>query len=344
MRGDRLAIGAVLLGGAGCALGWVLTPLALYTGWLAGFDFWLGAVLACLAWPMILRLSGGSRWGAALASAFRTVAASLPLFLVLLLPLLLGMARLYPWVTAPTANHWYLNPAFFVVRALFALALWIGLLLLWRGTTDGPRAGAIAAAGLILLTLTATFTAIDWTMSLEPAWSSSIYGMQAITGHLLAGLALAILWTPPQPAEINRDLGTLLLALVLVWAYLAFMQFLIVYSENLPQEIPWYLKRMAGGWGALGLALVVAHVALPFFVLLIAALKRRAGIIRGMALLLFLSQLAHELWLVLPEHPALSLIWIAPAAMLLIGATVLAWVRADVPLPVPRRVAEGRHG
>ena len=138
---------------------------------------------------------------------------------------------------------------------------------------------ALAGPAIVLLFLAGTFSAIDWGMSLDPKWTSTIYGVMVIIGDALATLALMIVVAGflaadrpmseiATPGRLN-DLGNLLLAFVMLWAYMSFCQFLIIWSGNLTEEIPWYLRRTAGGWQWVAVALIVFQFFLPFFVLLV---------------------------------------------------------------------------
>src|SRR5262249_9426869 len=136
------------------------------------------------------------------------------------------------------------------------------------------RAQSFSGPGLVLLGLTVTFAAIDWVMSLESDWASTVFGALVGSSQLLAALALAIAVATFIPigdsetAQVWNDLGNLLLAFVMMWTYLAFAQFLLIWSGNLPDEITWYLHRTEGGWQWLGLALAIGYFVLPFIVLL----------------------------------------------------------------------------
>ncbi|WP_448206944.1 hypothetical protein [Azospirillum sp. sgz302134] len=296
---------------------------ALLRGWLAAFAFWIGLPLGALMLLFAHDLTGG-RWGRAACAPLTAAASTLPLLAVLLVPILLALPLVYPWARPEAAAHlkngFYLNAPFFIARSVVYVAVW---LLLWWIRVRREGAGPLAAPGLILLGLTATFAAFDWTMSIEPDWGSSVYGMMVISGHLLAALALATLTavltgSAPEPGP-RMDLGSLLIAGVLLWFYLSFMQFLIVWEENLPHEISWYVPRLAGGWGWLAVLGAFGQGVLPFFALIWWPVKRsRVGLAAVCALLLA----AHVLecwWLVLPGTAG-GWTWFAPLATLVMGA------------------------
>src|ERR1039458_9649964 len=222
-----------------------------------------------------------------------------PLPALLALPLLFAPAQLLPWMRttadAPDAGFaagqlWYLNSTFFYARAIVYFAIWLGLARLLRsdralrphrpGRRD-PSLQAVSAVGFILYAITTTFAAVDWTMSLTPSWHSTEFGLLIGIGQVLSALAGAIVCANALAAHVDEplrrrfhDLGNLALALVLVWAYLALMQFLIIWIEDLPDEITWFLLRSRTSWSALTSFVVVAHFVLPFLLLLSRGAKR----------------------------------------------------------------------
>ncbi|MBP2292628.1 hypothetical protein [Azospirillum rugosum] len=317
---------SLLVGATGlvlCAVGLVFDPGAVLRGWLAAFAFWIGLPLGALMLLLAHDLTGG-RWGRAAREPLRATAATMPLLAVCLLPILFALPQLYPWARPEEAanlkNLFYLNAPFFVGRALVFVGLWslLSLVAAWRAAAVPAP---VAVTGLILLALTATLAAFDWTMSLEPDWGSSIYGMMVISGHLLAALALATLVAVvagPAGEGERMDLGSLLIAGLLLWFYLSFMQFLIIWEEDLPKEITWYVARLAGGWGWVAVLGALGQGALPFFALIWWPVKRSRVGLGTVCALLLASHLLECWWLVLPGTPG-GWTWFAPAATLAIG-------------------------
>ncbi len=264
-------LAAACLGLAGSGVAWWLRPGPFYRAWLA-------AVMAMAAWPLgslalllVHSLTGG-RWGDALRPALLAGVATLPLLLPASLPLLIGAGRLYPWVAAhgALANGFYLNPAFAVLRWVAYWVVWFGLGgWVWRRAAGPLR--PLAAPGLLLLAATVTFAAIDGAESLDPHFNSSIWGMLTAASFGLdafaAAVAVTLLLAPPDTAA-RRDLARLLLGLAILWAYLEFMQALIVWESDLPAEAAWYLPRVAPGWDWVAGAVAILHFAAPFFLLL----------------------------------------------------------------------------
>ena len=198
---------------------------------------------------------------------------SLPLLLPAVLPLAAGLSPLYAWARPDPARHlanaFYLNVPFFAARGAVYLVVWF--VLGWV-VLSARHVQRIAPAGLFLLAVTATFAAIDATMSLDPHFTSSIYGMIAAAGMGLLALSVAVLLTAGRaPPDERADLGKLLLALMILWIYLDFMQLLIVWQSDLAMDVPWYMDRSRGVWGGLRIAIVIGHFVLPFFAVAVAS-------------------------------------------------------------------------
>jgi len=246
---------------------------------------------------------------------------------VLLIPILLGMTVLYAW-TRPEAAHdtsiqskaAYLNVPFFVARAIIYFAIWFlysHLLSKWSSELDRThderqisKMRAVSAPGLVVLTLTTTFAFVDWIMSLEPHWFSTIYGAMFMIGEMVESfafvIALMIILSKVTPlkeyvtAQHIHDLGNMLFAFMVLWAYLSFSQFLIIWAGNLPEEIPWYLRRLRGGWGWVALTIVIFHFAVPFALLLFRGVKRREDRLFRVCLLMIVIRLVDVYWVTEP--------------------------------------------
>ncbi|QCG90570.1 hypothetical protein [Azospirillum sp. TSH100] len=347
------AVGTALAGAAVCAVGALVDPQAVLRGWLASFAFWIGLPLGAMMLLFAHDLTGG-RWGTATVPALRAMVAMLPLMLLLLVPVLLQLPELYPWArTADTAhlkNRFYLNAPFFYGRTAVYAAVWLGLAL-EALRQPGRGLNPLAAPGLILLGLTVTFASFDWFMSIEPGWGSSIYGMMIVGGQLLGALALAALAAAlGGRTDIGQrhDLGSLLTAAILLWFYLSFMQFLIIWQENLPGEIAWYVPRLSGGWGRVAALGALAQGALPFAALIWWPVKRSRGGLASVCLLLLAAHLVECWWLILPGLAG-GFTWFAPAAALAMGGGCMAvflWQRSawvGQATPAAGLLAEGTH-
>jgi hypothetical protein len=318
------------------SMGGILIAICLAAGWgdkaeffrsyLVAFLFWLGITLGCLALLMVQHLTGGN-WALVIRRILEAGSRTLPLMAVAALPLLAGMKTLYVWSqpgeTDPVilSKHLYLNPQFFAGRMVFYFLCWFLLAYLlnkWSRIEDSGAGGivlsmrmeALSGVGLVLYGFTVTFAAIDWVMSIEPRWYSTIYGLLFMVGQALAAMAFAVIiliWLSEReplsrivtPSHFG-DLGSFLLTFVMLWAYMEFSQFLIIWGGNLSEEIPWYLRRMQGIWGRVGLLLVFLNFALPFFLLLFRHVKRRTRSLLIVAVLVLLMRLVDMYWMVLP--------------------------------------------
>lgn len=271
-------------------------------GWLAALALWIGWPLGSMALLLIHRLTGG-RWGDALRPALRAATATLPLLLPALLPVLLFPGVLYPWARPGEAAHltngFYLNLPFWYGRWAVYAVLWLGLAALTLLTP--PTETRVAAAGLPLLALSFTFAAADLTQSLDPLFNSSVYGFMQGSAAVLFALSLAVLAAARRAEDAAiLDLARLLLTLVMLWAYLDFMQFVIVWESNLSYDAGWYVRRTQGGWGAVYAALAIFHFALPFFLLIVPSIQRSRRAVAGIAVLLAAAAALRAWWIVLP--------------------------------------------
>ena len=365
-----------LLVGAGalalCVLGILISgKQQFFQSYLMAFMFWLGVPIGCTAIVMLHHLTGG-RWGVVrpiLEAAMRC----LPLNVLLFLPLLLGLPALYQWARPDEVAHNpllqhkepYLNVRFFLIRAAIYFFVWnvfAHFLNRWsRQQAERPgdwvvtrRLQKISGPGLLAFALTVTFAAFDWMMSLDPAWFSTIYGMLIATGQMLTAFAFVCLvlskLAERKPlsgvitADHFHDLGTLMFAFVMLWAYVSLSQFLIIWSGNLPEETPWYIKRTHHGWGGVAMLLVLFQFALPFLLLLSRSIKRVPQRLAKMAILVLVMRLVDLFWLIAPElHPhGFHLSWldlVAPIGIGGIWVSVFLWQLGRRPL-LPVNVPE----
>jgi hypothetical protein len=379
-RFQRAALVVGILFGIASVAGAYANPQQFFQSYLMAWLYWAGLAVGCLAVLMIHHLSGGS-WGMVIRRILEAGSRTLPLLALLFVPVLLGMRHLFIW-TRPEVlaadeliRHKapYLNLPFFLARTVLYFAVWIALgffLNRWSrrqdetGSDEAADRGIqrLSAGGLVLVVLTMTFASVDWVMSLEPHWFSTMFGALILVGQGLGGLSLAIatliLLSRYRPlSEIVtpaclHDLGKLLLAFVMVWAYFSFSQFLIIWAGNLPEEIPWYLSRLAGGWQWIGLALVLLHFVLPFMLLLSRSLKRDARPLAWVAVLVLVMHLVDVFW---HTQPAFSggdfrLHWLDAAATLGVGGIWLAFFigtlrrRPLAPLKDPAVFEAMKHG
>jgi hypothetical protein len=322
-------IGVLLL--AICALYGLFRPAPFFQSYLIGFRFWLSFPLGCLALVMVQHLTGGL-WGAVLRPILEAASRTLPLVALLFLPLLLGLTFLYPWTHRDQFADdpimlqkidAYLNVPFFIARAVVYFAAWLVVAIFlnrWsREQTEHPtptrprRFRLISGPGLGVYGLAITFASVDWFMSVDPEWFSTIYAVIVAVGQLLASFAFAILMTAllakrrpvadaVTPTLLN-DLGGLLLAFTMLWAYVAFSQFLLIWAGNLPEEIRWYLPRTQGVWGGVAIVLAVFQFFVPFALLLSKDIKQNPRALAATALLILVMRFVDAVWSTAPAFP-----------------------------------------
>jgi hypothetical protein len=320
---------ALIAGGiglAGCAIGFLVDRDQFFRSWLIAYLLFLGIALGSLALMMVQHLSGGA-WGV-FRRIFEASSRTLPLLMVLFIPVLLGMTSLYPWThedhvqADAVLRHKapYLNIPFFVARAVIYFAGWWGISYLLNKWSQQQDAGDVAVntriqrlsgAGLVFYALAVTFAGIDWIMSLNPHWYSTLFGFLMMGGQGLAALAFTIVVSTflfrhePMSRLLKpthfHDLGKLTLAFVMLYAYFNFSQYMLTFAANLAEEIPYMTVRTRNGWQYLALFLTIFHFAVPFFLLLSRDLKRAAHRLVVVALWLIFMRFVDIYMLVSPE-------------------------------------------
>lgn len=366
---DRIQRHALAWGIAGlvlCAVLYFRTAGQFYRSYLMAYIFWVSIPLGCLGILMLHHLTGG-RWGHPIRRLLEAASRTFLLMAVLFIPVWLGMSHLYSW-TNPAATQAdpegvlafkkaYLTPAFFTVRTVIYFAVWLVLayfLNRWSREQDrtadpgmARRLSSLSGPGLVLWGLVATAASIDWVMSLEPEWFSTIYGMIFMVVEALVAMSFVVfilrmladnepIKDAVSPAAFN-DLGNLMLTFLLLWAYLSFSQFLLIWSGNLKDEIPWYMVRAFGGWGAVAVVLIVLHFFVPFFLLLQRPIKRRLRALSIVAGFLIVLSLIDVYWLVVPAYQKSGprVHWLDVFAVIGIGGVWIAtflWQLKKLPL------------
>jgi hypothetical protein len=307
-----------------------VNPDHFFRAYLMSYMLWLGVTLGCLAILMLQYLSGGT-WGLIIRRQLQAASQNIPLMAVFFIPLLFGVHRLYPWADkARVAGdeilkhreqvfnlNWWIGRAVLYFIAWWVLGAGITRLSELRDRNPGNdynwrrRFQKFAAPGLVVYGFTITFASIDWVMSLDPHWFSTMYGVLFIGGQSLSALAFAIAITillarfEPMVRIIRPgylvDLGNMLLAFVMLWAYFAFSQYLIIWSGNLPEEIPWYLDRTHGGWQYFAVAIIAFHFVLPFVLLLSRQLKKHGRTLALIAACILFMRAVDMFWLIEPN-------------------------------------------
>ncbi len=348
-RAERVAFTVGAVGCAALAIGFFTDSGQFYQSYLMAFLFWLAPTLGSLAFVMLHQLTGGG-WGFAIRRLLEAAVRNVPYMALAFLPLALGATHLYEWAHADVVaadeilqhKSAYLNLPFFFARALFYFGVWIALgwsivhlsarYDRWLDVSALRKLKALSAGGILAYVVTMSFAAFDWGMSLEPHWFSTIYGVHFVVGQGLSTLCVAIFFA----AHISKhepftrwyekahfhDLGNLMLAFVMLWAYISFSQFLIIWSGNLPEETPWYLHRTDHGWQGIALFLVAFHFFVPFSILLTRKSKRNATILAKVAVAVFLIRYADIYWLIAPAFAhggGIHLSWMDVVAPLALG-------------------------
>jgi hypothetical protein len=377
----RVGIVSLLVGVVGAvltAVGYEGGSKAFLASYLVAFLYWLGVSLGSMVICMLHGVTGGG-WGLAVRRIGEAGCAGLPLMALAFVPVAMNVRTFYEWAdpshvaadeTLQKKAHW-LNVEAYETRAVIYFGVWIAMALLLRvlspngdPDSESPRnlwRQRVSGAGLILYGFSMTLAAVDWVMSLEPHWYSSMYGVIYWGGQALAGMSFCVLTMsllesyPPWSRVVNNsrrhDLGNLLLTMVMFWAYVSFMQYLIIWSGNLPEENVWYLHRSAGGYELVVPVLMGFHFAVPFALLLSRDVKQRQRRLMWLVAWLLLMRLVDLYWLVVPAvfPQRLTLPWQLPAAIAAIGGfwmAIFAWrlaARADVPMYDPE-LTEGAHG
>ena len=330
-----IAVGVIAALAAG--YGWTQDQEQFWQAYLHSFFFWLAPTTGCLGLYMLHQLTGG-RWGASIRRSLEAGMRLLPLLAVLFVPIALQLSRYYPWARPELVAHdellehkaGWLNPQFFWVRAALYFVTWYLLSSVMLRVSARRDAGDHAAAGtarltsgpgVLLFALTVTFAAFDWAMSLEPKWFSTMYGPIFLVGGALQTMCMCIVfgaWLRKREpfaqmlsGDRFHDLGTLSFAMVLLWAYTNFSQYLIIWSGNLNEETPWVHVRTSESWRTLAYGLVVFHFAVPFFLMLFRKHKQHAQILAAIAGVLIVMRFLDLFWYIGPAfEPALTIHWI----------------------------------
>jgi hypothetical protein len=382
----RLSARAMGLAGVGLAAsvaGYLAAGEAFWQSYLIAYIFWIGLTLGSLGVLMIQHLSGGA-WTMVSRRLLEASTRTLPLMALLFVPIWLKLDVLYAWAKPGAADDpvihskaAYLNPQFFGLRAIVFFLVWAALtytLSRWSAEQDarpaelpGPadrRSRVLSAPGLVLLVLTVTFMSVDWVMSLDPHWYSTIFGVLMLGGQGLSTMAFTILilallvrfrpMSHVATANVFHDHGKLMFAFVMLWAYFSVSQLLIIWSANLPEEIPFYLERLHGPWYPISVTLLLGQFALPFTLLLSQSFKRNPKVVKWIALFILLMRVVDITWTIGPvfRHEGSSLSWVDFAVVLGIGGLWLTYFffnlsgRSLVPARDPyfkEAVAHGGH-
>ncbi len=332
-----------------------IDPAHFWQSYLFAYVFWSGLALGCLGIFFLHNVVGGN-WGVAIRRLVESGIKTLPLVGLLVLPLLVfALPSLYKWTDAVyRAEHFatghkaaYMNIPWFIARTVIYFAIWMfsGFRILKMANehdrTGDPalfkRIKARSAPALLVFVVTTTLAFIDWIMSLEPDWYSTIYGWMFTVGEVLLTfsflVAVLVLLSKREPfasfltRQHYHDLGNLMLAFTMLWAYMSFSQFLIIWAENLPDEIPWYVRRFSGGWGYIAWTIAIFHFFVPFFLLLLRFVKKHPARLRTLAVWIIIMRMLDIFWVVEPafRQRGFEVYWTDLFALIALGGIWLAY-------------------
>jgi hypothetical protein len=352
-RAQKIAIFVGVIALAVSCLGLFEDAAHFWQSYLFAYIFWAGLTLGCLGIFFLHNVVGGN-WGVAIRRLVEAGLKTLPLIVLFAIPVFFALGTLYKWTDASyRAEHFavghkaaYLNPTWFIIRTLLYFAIWgfSGFRILAMANEHdrtGDRAlfrriKARSAPALLVFVVTTTLAFIDWIMSLEPEWYSTIYGWMFTVGQVLLTfsflVAVLVLLSKREPfasfltRQHYHDIGNLMLAFTMLWAYMSFAQFLIIWAENLPDEIPWYVRRFSGGWGYIIWTIAIFHFFVPFFLLLLRFVKKHPTRLRTLAVWIILMRMLDVFWIVTPafRQRGLEVYWTDLVALIGLGGVWLA--------------------
>lgn len=370
----RMMVLPAVIGAGLLVLGFLLNRPQFFLSYLQGYAFAVAIPLGCLGLTLVHNLSGG-RWGWAIRPFLESGMRTLPAMAILFLPIVVGMNVIYPWTNHELVAHdaalqskaIYLNAHWWMIRSAGYFALWIVLawwLRRWLipnpGSTDWAkvhRVQRLSAGGLLLFVLSVSFAAIDWVMSIEPHWFSSIFGAITLVGCAMSAFSIGVIsliWmakTTPNPwlNEKNlHDLGKFLFMTIMLWGYMSLSQFLIIWSGNLPEETFWYYERSIGGWPVMSTILPLLQWAIPFCLLLSARAKKNPRFLVAVAFFLLFGRAFEQLWLIAPgaRIGTFPVQWMDIVAPIALGSTwaalYFAFLGRSAGIPDPAHA--GGHG
>jgi hypothetical protein len=329
---------AAIAGVVGCLIGLWIDPKTLMASYLAAWTTAAAVPIGAIAVLMISYLVRAG-WTVDLHPLLSRAALTIPVFAIMFIPVLAGMHAIYPWAGDAHLTAFksaYLTPWFFALRAIVYFAILTGLAVrAARAYGDDIAMKRAASIGLIVWALVSSFAGIDWMESVEPDFHSSIYGLLKIAFDLLAGFGFAIvalMLTHRARRMSNAAYAGTFLSVLLLWAYLHAMQYIIIWAGNIPDEVVWYLKRLAGGWGIALWALYIGQFIVPFFVLLSERARSSTAVLLWLGGTTLALRYLEAVVLVLPPLGPVTpvLLLDLPAAALMVGGVaMLAWQNVE---------------
>jgi hypothetical protein len=353
-RFSRIFLGLGVAGLVLSMVGYFLEPERFYYSYLTAFAYWTTLTLGALFFTMLHHVTG-AKWSVVLRRGAEALSMSLPWLFIFFLPIIAGIHPLYHWSHADAVAHdpileakaSYLNTTFFIIRGIMYFGIWSALALLLNKHSlaqdqDGDEAHTVrlrqvSAVGIVLFALTVTFAAFDWLMSLDPHWYSTIFGVFLfVSGFLVATACLTVFYVFFRKQGILadtvgirhiQDLGRLLFAFTVFWAYIGGSQYFLIWYANIPEETVFYLHRWEGGWKLVSLLIIILHFLVPFAALTFFASKRNTRVLGVVAGLLMAMHYVNIYWLVIPTIAATDAMfsWIDLATLVGMGG-ILMWL------------------
>ncbi|MEO8650203.1 MAG: hypothetical protein ABI539_13640 [Acidobacteriota bacterium] len=350
---------ALGIGGIGLivwAIGLYFDTEQALRSWLLGFILWAGIGFGGIGVLLLQYLTGGA-WGVVIRRVAEACARSIPVLLLVFLPIALGMTRLYEWTHLPATDHimvqrgWFMTPESWLLRsAVYFIIFGVMAYLLCKWSADQDktdnyeasaallgRATVFSGPTMVIYCIFVTFASVDWVMTLDPHYFSTIWGLLFVAGWGLSSFCFGVIVLAymsdkaPMDRVLGRrhfhDIGKLMLALTMIWAYFNFSQFLIIWSGNIPEEAEWFLVRMTGGYGYISWSLVILHFAVPFLILLQQDFKRRAKQLALLAIFMLFMRLVDMFFLIGPT-PRIDTHGLAQ------GAFILSWMDIVAPIAI----------
>jgi len=341
------------------AWGWATNAQQFHASYLVSYLFFTTIAWGAAFFVAVQHITTAA-WSVTVRRLMETIMMTLPVAAGLFLPVVRGIDVLYQWSRPGffdphnpdlAFKRLYFSPGYYEARAAVYFSVWILLaVMLYRWSLRQDREGGSLEAvarlrwwsgpGIAALFVTVTSAGVDWVMSLDPYWYSTIFGIYVYAGGALAfiaavtALALALRQAGYLREWIHvehyHDLGKWMFALTVFWAYIAFSQYMLIWYANIPEETIWYKERFQGSWRWVSLVLAIGHFVVPFFVLMSRAAKRRLPVLATMSVWILVMHWVDLHWLVMPtvHHHGFHLHWLDLVTWLAVGSTfgLVAWV------------------
>lgn len=327
-KGRNIILGVFILGWAAALAGYSIDHKQFFPSYLVAFFFGTGIAMGAALFTMIQHLTG-SAWSVPLRRLMENVMMSMPVLALLFLPVAFGLHELYEWshpgIMETDAllkkKEAYLNPTAFYIRAVIYFLIWsfwAWRLSSWSRAQDESKdlnltfkSERLSAPGMLLFFLSASLASVDWIMSLQPHWFSTIFGVYCLAGGMWAFFAILTftllrfrangILANSVTVEHYHDMGKWMFALTVFWAYVAFSQYMLIWYANMPEETIFFKVRRTGSWETVSGILLFGHFAATFLILLARASKRNLNVLRFVTVWILCMHYIDVYWLVMPN-------------------------------------------